>query len=117
MSQADAPTARWAAVGGVPLLTFLVALAGATLAWLILRRASGGSGPRVLRPGTADAGHPRTARWPRWIAGPAVATVAASGLAAAGAALPVDPVAGGAISGSSPRCRGTCRTRVTCRSC
>ena len=37
MSQADAPTARWAAVGGAPLLTFLVALAGATLAWLILR--------------------------------------------------------------------------------
>ena len=86
MSQADAPTARWAAVGGAPLLTFLVALAGAALAWLILRC--------LRRPRAADTGRPGTARWPRWLAGPAVATVAASGLAAAGAALPVDPVAG-----------------------
>jgi apolipoprotein N-acyltransferase len=36
MSQAQAPTARWVAIGGPPLLTFLLALAGATLAWLVL---------------------------------------------------------------------------------
>ncbi len=38
MSQASAPTARWVSVGGPPLLTFLVALTGATLAWLIIER-------------------------------------------------------------------------------
>jgi apolipoprotein N-acyltransferase len=38
MSQASAPTARWVAVGGPPLLTFLIALAGAALAWLIVER-------------------------------------------------------------------------------
>ena len=111
MSQADAPTARWAAVGGAPLLTFLVALAGATLAWLILRCLGRSRAAGTGRPGTAPAGHPRTARWPRWLAGPAVATVAASGLAAAGAALPVDPVAGSpttvvaAVQGDVPHAR------------
>ena len=39
MSQASAPTARWVAVGGPPLLTFLIALAGASLAWLVARAA------------------------------------------------------------------------------
>ena len=111
MSQADAPTARWAAVGGAPLLTFLVALVGATLAWLILRCFGRSRATGTGRPGTADAGHPRAARWPRWLAGPAVATVAASGLAAAGAALPVDPVAGSpatvvaAVQGDVPHAR------------
>ena len=111
MSQADAPTARWAAVGGAPLLTFLVALVGATLAWLILRCFRRSRATGTGRPGTANAGHPRAARWPRWLAGPAVATVAASGLAAAGAALPVDPVAGSpatvvaAVQGDVPHAR------------
>jgi apolipoprotein N-acyltransferase len=36
MSQAQAPTARWVSIGGPPLLTFLLALAGAMLAWLVL---------------------------------------------------------------------------------
>src|SRR5262249_60682546 len=36
MSQAQAPTVRWVAYGGPPLLTFLVALVGTTLAWLLL---------------------------------------------------------------------------------
>lgn len=36
MSQAGAPTAGWAAVGGLPVLTFLLALAGACLAWLLI---------------------------------------------------------------------------------
>ena len=126
MSQADAPTAGWAAVGGAPLLTFLVALAGGTLAWLILaclgRLRGAGAGDR----GAVDAGPPpasrrarwprwpqwpRSAWWPRWLAGPALATVAAAGLAAAGAALPVDPVAGSptavaaAVQGDVPHAR------------
>ncbi|MFY9778556.1 MAG: apolipoprotein N-acyltransferase, partial [Trebonia sp.] len=33
MSQATAPTRGWAAIGGTPVLTFAVALFGATLAW------------------------------------------------------------------------------------
>ena len=51
MSQAAAPTAGWAAVGGPPFLTFLLALAGACLAFLVIRSAEAwvaahGSGPR-----------------------------------------------------------------------
>ena len=37
MSQAGSPAAHWAAIGGPPLLTFLVALTGATAAWAVLR--------------------------------------------------------------------------------
>ncbi len=37
-SQADAPTLRWAAVGGAPLVSFVVALAAGLLAWAILER-------------------------------------------------------------------------------
>ena len=62
MSQAAAPTARWVSVGGPPLLTFLVALAGGCLAWLVVER-------RVL---------------------PAACFACAAGVALAGAALPVD---------------------------
>jgi apolipoprotein N-acyltransferase len=38
MSQAGAPTAPWASAGGAPLLSFLLALAGAAFAWLLVRR-------------------------------------------------------------------------------
>ena len=92
MSQASAPTAGWAAVGGAPLLTFLVALAGATLAWFIL----------------AAIGPERSARR---LALPALAVVAAAGVAAAGTALPVDPAAGrptavvAAVQGNVPHAR------------
>ena len=42
MSQASAPTAGWATVGGLPVLTFLLALTGACLAYLVITsRASG----------------------------------------------------------------------------
>jgi apolipoprotein N-acyltransferase len=84
MSQSSAPTAGWAAVGGAPLLTFLVALAGGCLAWLILAAGS----PRGWRP------------WPprgaRHLALPALTVAATAGLALAGATLPVD------LSGGSP---------------
>jgi apolipoprotein N-acyltransferase len=92
MSQASAPTAGWAAVGGAPLLTFLVALAGGMLAWFIL----------------AAIGPDRS---PRRLALPALAVVAAAGVAAAGTALPVDPAPGrpaavvAAVQGNVPHAR------------
>jgi len=115
MSQAQAPTVRWVAYGGPPLLTFLVALAGTTLAWLLLapRRTPQSVAPRSVTPR-------RVPRWPaarwlaaRWLAArwsaarrggaappsalpaavgrrvvPALAFAAAAGVALAGAALP-----------------------------
>ena len=92
MSQATAPTAGWAAVGGAPLLTFLVALTGGMLAWFILAAI----GPR---------------RSARRLVLPALAVVAVAGVAAAGTALPVDPAAGrptavvAAVQGNVPHAR------------
>ena len=74
MSQAGTPAAPWAAVGGAPLLSFLVALAGTTLAWALLV--------------------PARQRLIAWLT--FGATV---GLALAGALLPVDqPVPGAATA-------------------
>jgi apolipoprotein N-acyltransferase len=94
MSQSGSPTAHWAAIGGPPLLSFLVALAGATLAWAVLA---------VL----ARRGRPR---WGLIPAGLAVA--GAFALALGGALLPVDQAAPGersaevaAIQGDVPRAR------------
>ncbi|HEY3902440.1 MAG TPA: apolipoprotein N-acyltransferase [Streptosporangiaceae bacterium] len=47
MSQASAPTAGWATVGGLPVLTFLLALSGACLAYLVIK--SRADGPVSLR--------------------------------------------------------------------
>jgi len=69
MSQAQAPTVRWVAIGGPPLLTFLVALAGTTLAWLLVAPRGG------VSPGRRQA-----------VA--ALACAAAVGLALAGGLLP-----------------------------
>jgi apolipoprotein N-acyltransferase len=89
MSQAGAPAAHWTAIGGAPLLSFLLALVGSTLAWL------------VLAPGRA-----------RRRALPALAFAGAAGLALAGGLLPVDPVPAGtptatvaAIQGNAPHAR------------
>lgn len=96
MSQAPAPTAGWAAVGGAPVLSFVVALVGASLAWLILS-----AWPHR---GTESPGLRRLA-WP------ALAVAAAAGLAGAGALLPVDPTSGAktaevaAVQGNVPRAR------------
>jgi len=93
MSQAGAPTAHWAALGGPPLLSFLVALAGATAAWAVLRA--------VRPPGTGRRwpGRPAVTR----LAGSRLAgaglAAAAAGLALGGALLPVDQ--GGPGSGSA----------------
>jgi apolipoprotein N-acyltransferase len=101
MSQAAAPTAGWAAVGGAPVLSFVVALVGATLAWLIL---SGVRRRTLLR---------RKAEPPalRRLALPALALVATAGLAVAGTLLPVDPTSGAktaevtAVQGNVPHAR------------
>ncbi len=107
MSQAGAPTERWVAVGGPYFLTFLIALAGACLAWLVL----GPAGARAAAParGAARAG------WRGWGGGrvlPAAGLLGAAALALAGALLPVDGAAPGtptapvaAIQGNVPRAR------------
>jgi apolipoprotein N-acyltransferase len=95
MSQAQAPTVRWVAYGGPPLLSFLVALAGTTAAWLLLSSF-----------GHRDLGHIASAgqRIPSkiWKLGafprrgvPALAFAGAAGLALAGAALPAGQVGAG----------------------
>jgi apolipoprotein N-acyltransferase len=80
MSQATAPTARWVAIGGPPFLTFLIALTGACLAWLLLGPAKSAGEARL-----AD----RTAALRSRIF-PALALVAMVALCAAGALLPAD---------------------------
>src|SRR5947209_8646045 len=50
MSQAGTPTAPWTAIGGAPLLSFLLALAGSTLAWLLLAPGQAGWLRRRLVP-------------------------------------------------------------------
>ena len=92
MSQAGAPAASWTAIGGAPLLSFLLALAGSTFAWLL------------LAPGAAHGIRRRLV--------PALAFAGAAGLALAGALLPVDPVPAGtptatvaAIQGDVPHAR------------
>ena len=89
MSQAAAPTAGWAAIGGAPWLTFLIALTGGALAWLIL--------VVVRRRELAVA--------------PVLAVLAAAGLALCGTLLPAGPSAGrptavvAAIQGDVPHQR------------
>jgi len=92
MSQAGAPTAPWTAIGGAPLLSFLLALVGSTLAWLLLARGTAGGLRRRLVPALAFAG--------------------AAGLALAGGLLPVDSVPAGtpsatiaAVQGDVPHAR------------
>ncbi len=92
MSQAGAPTAPWTAIGGAPLLSFLLALVGSTLAWLLLAPGTAGGLRRRLVPALAFAG--------------------AAGLALAGGLLPVDSVPAGtpsatiaAVQGDVPHAR------------
>jgi apolipoprotein N-acyltransferase len=94
MSQASAPTAPWVAVGGAPLLTLLIALAGATLAWLLL----GPSRRELPPPSLARPSSRREALAGRLRhrLGPAIAFAAAAGVAVCGAVLPVDQPGAGA---------------------
>jgi apolipoprotein N-acyltransferase len=128
MSQAQAPTVRWVAYGGPQLLTFLVALAGTTLAWLVLgpmtaRRAAPRRNawllPTRLLPtrllaardgGGQPSGQARDVFRRRAV--PALAFAAAAGLAVAGALLPAGQSAAGgpsaevaAVQGNVPHAR------------
>jgi apolipoprotein N-acyltransferase len=101
MSQAAAPTAGWAAVGGAPVLSFVVGLVGATLGWLILSALSHRTLPRRTVGG----------RTLPVLTLPIVAVAATAGLAVAGALLPVDPTSGAktaevaAVQGNVPHAR------------
>ena len=102
MSQSAAPDVRWVAVGGAPLLSFLLALTGAMLARAVLCYLGGSDPPRT------PPDHGGAAR-PSW--GPVLAAVATAGLVLAGGLLPVDPTGGAptvpvaAIQGNVPRAR------------
>ncbi len=93
MSQSVAPDVRWVAIGGVPFLSFLVALTGAMIARAILTLLA-----------------TRTWRSPDFL-GSALAAVVTIGLVLAGGLLPVDPTGGAptarvaAIQGDVPRAR------------
>jgi apolipoprotein N-acyltransferase len=112
MSQAGLPTQGWAAIGGPAALSFVVALTGATLAWVLVTvltdrpGLTDRSGLTVTGP-TGD----RAARWRR--TGIAAAAFAATASASClPAALTLDPVPAGAktavvaaVQGNVPRAR------------
>jgi apolipoprotein N-acyltransferase len=120
MSQAGLPTQGWAAIGGPPVLSFVVALTGATLAWVLLTvldntglANTGGGNARLGNRGLDNTGLPRAgaARWRR-TAIAAVAFAATAGVSCLPAALPLDPVPANAktaqiaaIQGNVPRAR------------
>jgi apolipoprotein N-acyltransferase len=91
MSQAGAPDAGWMAIGGAPLLTFLLALTGAVIAWVVLSRG--------------------TARRIRRIPVPALFAVLTIAVLLAIALVPLDPVGHAptavvaGIQGNVPRAR------------
>ncbi len=95
MSQSVAPDVRWVAVGGAPLLTFLIALTGAMAARAVLVMLGGDR--------LAVRGDPPP--------GAGLAAVVTAGLVLAGGLLPVDPTGGAptatvaAIQGNVPRAR------------
>ena len=103
MSQSVAPDVRWVAVGGVPLLSFLVALTSAMAARYVLC-CLGGSDPPQTPPAPGGTHPPRPP-----LGG--LATVVTAGLVLAGGLLPVDPAGGAptatvaAIQGNVPRAR------------
>ena len=97
MSQAGLPTQGWAAIGGPPVLSFVVALTGTTLAWVVLSVLTGDRAGRRRRTTLA-----------------AVAFAATAGVSCLPAALPLDPVPANAktavvaaIQGNVPRARGS----------
>jgi apolipoprotein N-acyltransferase len=96
MSQAGVPTQGWAAIAGPPALSFVVALIGATLGWLLLTALAGGRGAPARRR----------------LLMPALTLVGSVALALLPAALTLDPVPASAktavvaaIQGDVPRAR------------
>ena len=99
MSQAGAPTQGWAAIGGAPLLSFVVALVGTMLGWVILTAWS------------TRAVSTRAVRGRRTMLA-AVALVVTVGVSVLPTVLSLDPVPAGsasaevaAIQGDVPRAR------------
>jgi apolipoprotein N-acyltransferase len=110
MSQAGLPTQGWAAIGGPAVLSFVVALAGTTLAWVALT-ALARKHERASEPEPDNgAGPTGAARRRAWIA--AAAFAATAGVSCLPAALPLDPVPANtktaeiaSIQGNVPRAR------------
>jgi apolipoprotein N-acyltransferase len=97
MSQAGLPTEGWAAIGGPPVLSLVVALTGTTLAWVLVSTLTDGRAGKWRRPAIA-----------------AVLFAATAGVSCLPAALPLDPVPAdaktatvAAIQGNVPRARGS----------
>jgi apolipoprotein N-acyltransferase len=95
MSQAGLPTQGWTAIFGPPALTFVVALTGTTLAWVLLAALTGDRAGRRRRTAIA-----------------ATAFAVTAGISCLPAALPLDPVPANAktavvaaIQGDVPRAR------------
>ena len=114
MSQATAPTVHWVAVVGPPFLSFLVALVGGCLAWVLLGPLSArqGQAPRPVSSAQAALMSFTTRVLPSWARArlwPAVALAASLALACSGALLPADQATAGertavvaAIQGNVP---------------
>ena len=108
MSQSVAPDVRWVAFGGAPLLSFLIALAGAMLAGAVLCYL-GGNDPPQTPPAPGGAARPPRPPWAGHA--PLLAAVATVGLVLAGGVLPADPTGGAptaqvaAIQGNVPQAR------------
>jgi apolipoprotein N-acyltransferase len=109
MSQAGAPTAGWAAIGGAPFASFVIALVGGTLAWLIVTLTTAAAARRTANPpeGTWFPGSRKSLVF----AGTAFAVSVVA--AVIPAAFTVDPVSAqartaevAAIQGNVPRQRG-----------
>jgi apolipoprotein N-acyltransferase len=98
MSQASAPSLRWVSVGGPPFVSFLIALAGACAAWIVL----GAAAPPPGRPAASPGGARRRVR--PAIAFAVVALVILCGpLLPAGQATPGNPTAVvAAVQGNVP---------------
>jgi len=79
MSQSAAPTAKWSAIGGPVFLTFLLALTGACLAWLIV---SLRGGPDAAQQGGRPGVRSRIV--------PVLALVACAGLTVGGVLVPAN---------------------------
>jgi apolipoprotein N-acyltransferase len=109
MSQAGAPTAGWAAIGGAPFASFAIALVGGTLAWVIVALTTAAAARRTASPpgGTWFQGSRKSLVF----AGTAfVASVVAAVIPAA---FTVDPVSAqaktaevAAVQGNVPQQRG-----------
>ena len=117
MSQSVAPDVHWVAIGGVPFLSFLVALTGAMIARAVLVYLGGNNPPQApphggaARPPVPPGAPRRGAGRVGAAAGPVVAAAVTIGLVLAGGLLPVDPTGGAptapvaAIQGNVPRAR------------